>query len=252
MFEQEYQAAIDAINKVKQASDEFIAREELLLKAQSQLLSHVIHPDIEFSMPGLNDKPEVGGSGIGTSLFTVADGTKPALFRVAPGPIQPGQKDNYYDCYATWRTMPNPAYKNYRMVFPFSFPTSTDMTNAHCVELEARQVMAIGGVRVASVPALQANFSSGQVRYFDKAQGWVASGLTLLRQMSISIGFEAHRDDAFVYYDAITMGGQRFPVQLKEALFPLNWGERMSCSLQLDAKTKPFGIIPSKVSLEVW
>lgn len=252
MFEQDYANVQAALTTLKSHVDDFGTQEQEIIDAQKQLLTHVIHPDIEYTMPGLNDKPEVGGSGIGTSLFTPADGTKPALFRATPGPIPTGKTDNYYDCYATWKTMPSGAYRNYRMMFPFTFPTDTDMLNAHCIEMEARQVMVIAGVRVAAVPALQANFSNGQLRYFDKAQGWVASGITLIRQMSMMMGFEAHRDDKTVYYDAIWLGSNRFPVTLQEALFPLNWGDRMSCSLQLDAKTKSFAINPSKVSLEVW
>lgn len=252
MFEHDFDVITAGLNGLKADIDEFAAQEAVIIAAQTQLLSHVIHPDIEFATPSLNDNPVVGGSGIGTSVFNIADGTKPAFFGVTPGPIQAGKTDNYYDCYATWRTMPNSGYRNYRMMFPFSFPTTTDMSNAHCVEMEARQVMVVGGVRVAAVPALQANFSAGQMKYFDKAHGWVASNLTLSRQISMVMGFEAHRDDLTVYYDAIWLGGNRFPVSYQEALFPLNWGDRMSCSLQLDAKTKPFAINPSKVSLEVW
>lgn len=250
MFEQEYQQLLDSAGLLKAHVDDFISKEELLLAAQTQLLAHVVHPDIEFSMPSLNSDPVVGGSGKGKSTFVPATGLAPAVFGVIPDP----GFDNYYDCYATWRTMPNSAYQNFSMSFPFSFPTDTDMANAHCVELEARQVLRINGVRLGVVPALQANFTSGQLRYFDKAHGWVDSGIPIgARQRTMQMGFEAHRDSSFVYYDYVTLNGQRMPVTLKEALFPLNWGDRMSCSIQLDAHNKPFSINPGKgLKLEVW
>jgi hypothetical protein len=68
----------------------------------------------------------------------------------------------------------------------WDFPSDTDMRNAHCIEMELRQVLNGG---MAAIPALQMNFSGNQLRYFDKSRsGWFATGAPMPRTRSITGG----------------------------------------------------------------
>jgi hypothetical protein len=117
-------------------------------------------------------KPDAAsGRGYRVSTFIPADNPKtPAVFSIVPAAPLPGEKDNYFNVYATQKKKPNAAVTNFLLKGQFDFPTDTDMKNAHCIELEARQVLRLvapATLPLMAVPAFQVNFSGNEFRYFN-------------------------------------------------------------------------------------
>jgi hypothetical protein len=257
-FDTQSAAALTAVQQLQAAAEAKVASDaqqiaaltstNTSLAAQIETLrSTVTYSDLEWGAWSLNDSTKVGGSSNGTSSFTPADTNKPAVFSVVPDAVTTGT--NWYDSYATQKKKPNAAYRNFYLAVQWDFPTDADMQNAHCIEMELRQVF---GAR-AAIPALQMNFTGNQLRYFDKSRGaWIATGLPMPRTRRIIAVLEAHRDDTTVYYDAFTINGVRHPLAFTQPIVPLSWADRMSVSVQLDAKSLAFKVSPSAMVMKVW
>jgi hypothetical protein len=222
-----------------------------------QLKVTVTYPDLEYGFWQLNLKPDAA-SGRGTGTFTPADNPKtPAVFSIVPDAPLSGDKDNYFNIFATQKKRPNAAFTNFLLKAQFDFPTDTDMKNAHCIEAESRQVLRLvapATLPLMAVPAFQCNFSGNEFRYFTGTAGWASTGIAMPRQRSISVVMEAHRDDKTLFYDAFTINGQRHAVSFQAPLYAKTYvNERLSVSLQLDSHYLggAFKVIPSGVSLEV-
>jgi hypothetical protein len=254
------------INSLKQSIaddtahiDDITARLSKVIADYNLLNSTVTYPDLEWAQFALNLKPDAA-SGRGTSTFTPADTGKPALFSITPDAPLAGDKDNYFNVYATRKFKPNAAYTNFTLRGQWDFPTDTDMKAAHCIEMEVRQVLKIATGEVLplmAVPAVQLNFSGNMFRYFNAlapGDNWIPTGIPMPRQRSVSVVMEAHRDDKTLFYDAFTINGQRHAVSFQAPLYAKTYvNERLSVSLQLDSHYLggAFKVIPSGVSLEV-
>jgi hypothetical protein len=259
-FDTQSAAALAAVQQLQAAAEAKVASDaqqiaaltstNTSLAAQIETLrSTVTYSDLEWGAWSLNDSTKVGGSSNGTSSFTPADTNKPAVFSVAPAAVTTGT--NYYDSYATQKKKPNAAYKNFYLAVQWDFPGDADMNAAHCIEMEMRQVFNSS----AAIPALQMNFTGNQLRYFDanpNHRGWFATGIAMPRTRTITAVLEAHRDDTTVYYDAFTINGVRHPLVFTQPIVPLSWADRMSVSVQLDAKSLAFKVRPSAMVMKVW
>jgi hypothetical protein len=193
-----------------------------------QLQSTVTYPDLEWAQFALNLKPDAA-SGRGTSTFTPADTGKPALFSIVPDAPVPGDKDNYFNVFATRKLKPNTAYTNYTLRGKWEFPTDADMRAAHCIEMEARQVRKLLTpdplpnqlpieLPLMSVPALQMNFSAGVLRYFNAlapGDNWIPTGIPMPRQRSVarSHGSAPRREGTFLrrLHDQRAATRRKFP-----------------------------------------
>lgn len=256
-FDNETLAAHTAVQQLQQAAEAKVAFDAQQVAALTttntqqaatiqQLQSKATYRDLEWGAWSLNDSVKVGGSANGTTFFTVADTNQLAVFSATPTVTG---STNYYDVYATQKKKPNAAYHTFYLAATWNFPTDADMKAAHCIEMEVRQVFNSG---LAAIPALQMNFTGNQLRYFDKSRsGWFATGIAMPRSRSIVAILEAHRDETTLYYDAMTINGTRYALTINVPLVNIGWADRMSVSVQLDAKTVPFKVNPSAMVLAV-
>lgn len=232
------------------------------LEAQlAQLQSTVTYGNLEYGLWQLNPHPDEA-SGRGTATFTPAqDPNTPALFSITPDAPLAGDKDNFFNAYATQKKKPNAAATSFVLAGKWEFLTDADVKAAHCIEMEARQVLPKTSallLPLMGVPAFQMNFSGNMFRYFNAlapGDNWIPTGIPMPRQRTVAVVMEAHRDDKTLFYDAFTINGTRHAVSFQAPLYAKTYvNERMSVSLQLDSHylAGPFKVIPSGVELKVW
>jgi hypothetical protein len=154
-------------------------------------------------------------------------GINSAWFGLAPnGP--------WADAYFYKKLGADPNKLTFKFELSFLFGTAADSAASNCIELDIQQVIAGLGFN----PGLQFNFGGNQLRVWDRSsKNWVDTGKPCPRWAAgqwVRVIFEAHRDGAKIYVDAVTVNGVRIALNLSFPATKLPLPDMMNCAVQLD------------------
>lgn len=208
---------------------------------------------LEYNTWRVNSSSQVGGSGNGTASQTLATGPGTATFSIAPLPPATSST-NYFDAYYTLDFAPDESKRNFRYTLAWMFPTQTDANASQCLEMEIRQSLKSG---LMAVWALQMQFSGKQLRIWDQSRAWFSTGTAqprLTPGVWYAVTLEGHRDDATVFYDAITINAMRIPLGYSYPMWDNGWRPMTRVAAQLDGNGAgiPYKVKRDQTSFASW
>jgi|SRR5579864_555755 len=146
----------------------------------------------------------------------------------------------YADAYWFKELGPSPARTKFLYRISFLFPAISDAAASQALELDIQQ--SVKGV-VFNL-GWQFDFAEDEIRVWNRGnESWsqAATGLACPRWepgVWARIIVEGHRDKASVFYDAITLNGQRTFPKVRYAAPKLGLGDMLNCAVQLDGNSK--------------
>lgn len=197
------------------------------LEAQLAVIQSIAtFPDLECSAwlvaPGL------AGGGSNTAVPSqAAPGAQSAFIGIAPsGP--------YANGYFYKKLGPLPEKTIFTYALSFLFATAPESSASQAVELDIQQVIA----GVVYNFGWQFDFADNLLRVWDRGgKAWVSTKLPCHRWAAgqwMNIVAEQHRGSDRVTHDAITINGQRLPINMSFPAPQLNLSDMLNCAVQLD------------------
>jgi hypothetical protein len=174
------------------------------------------------------------GSTGSTAVATQAQpGITSAWFNLAPA--GPWANAYWYKKFGVW-----PKKNTFTYELSFLFGTAGDSAASNCVELDIQQVISGLGFN----PGWQFDFNENLLRVWDRdrkqkglPEPWISTGHPCPRWIAgqwVHIVAENHRDGANVYHDAMTINGNRIPINMMFPATPLALPDMLNCAVQLD------------------